>query len=100
MAVQECRQVIIDAIVELLKQIGAEDSQYVTLNNMLIMHQRTMDGMMRTVLCDRVSYYVDRENKYHLIASGGDYCIQLSSELSLDNLQMLYGEVRKVVREH
>lgn len=102
-AVANCREVLVTETVSLLKQIGAEPGQDVLLKRMLILYQAKPDGTRETVVCDRIAY-AGREGSmpYYIISMGSDEYVSPRSDmlLSLDGLQAVYGEVRRVVREY
>ena len=102
-AVQNCREVLVTETVNLLKQIGAEQGDDVLLKRMLILFQTKPDGTSETVLCNRIAY-AGREGStpYYIISMGKDEDVPPRSDLflSLSNLQAIYEEVRRVVREY
>ncbi len=102
-AVQNCREVLVTETVNLLKQIGAERDDDVLLKSMLIMFQIKPDGTSETIVCDRIAY-AGREGStpYYIVSMGKDEKVRPVSSLfiSLSNLQTVYEEVRRVVREY
>ena len=102
-AVANCREVLVTETVSLLKQIGAEPGQDVLFKRMLILFQTKPDGTSETVVCDRMAYAKGASGTlYYIVSMGSDEYVPPRSDmfLSLDGLQAVYGEVRRVVREY
>ena len=103
MAVGNCREVLVTETISLLKQIRAEPGQDVLFKRMLILHQTKPDGTSETVVCDRIAYAGrDGSTPYYIVSMGSDEYVPPRSDmfLSLDGLQAVYGELRRVVREY
>lgn len=102
-AVQNCREVLVTETINLLKTMGVEPGQDVLLNRMLILFQTKPDGTSETIVCDRIAY-AGREGStpYYIVSMGKDEYAPYRSDLflSLTNLQVIYEEVRRVVREY
>lgn len=94
-SVAECRKVLVDAIIELLKSIGAERGEEVSLGKMLFMFQ-SKGNTTETIICDMIAYE-DRCSNPYLIVSQGDSC-HSSSFLSIDSLLLIFDAVKAVVR--
>ena len=103
MAVQNCHEVLVAETINLLKTIGAERGQEVLLKKMLILFQTKPDGTSETIVCNRIAY-AGREGSqpYYIVSMGKDEDVPYRSDLmlSLTNLQAIYEEVRRVVREY
>ena len=98
-AVADCRQTLVDATVELLKSSGTEVTQDVIFTKTLYLYEHK-GNTTETVVVDRIFINSSREDHpYYLVSLGNDN-IQSSLFLSLTNLQIIYNEVRKVVREY
>lgn len=95
-SVAECRRVITEATIELLKKI-AEPAQDVAFDNILIMHQRYNSKTTETFLASRIAYMDGRGGDGFYIFRIGERCGS-SLFLSLDNLMLIYNEVKKVVK--
>ena len=91
-SVAECRKSVINATIDLLKKLGAKDGQEVTFRKVLFLH-KFKNGTSETRPADRVSY-----SDNVLITSLGDDYPASSHYLSIDNLLLIYEEVKKVVR--
>lgn len=102
-AVRNCREVLVQETVNLLKQIGAEQGDDVLLKRMLILFQTKPDGTSETIVCNRIAY-AGREGStpYYIVSMGKDEEVPYRSDmfLSLTNLEAIYNEVRRVVREY
>ena len=102
-AVQNCHEVLVAETINLLKTIGAEQGQEVLLKRMLILFQAKPDGTSETIVCNRIAY-AGREGSqpYYIVSMGKDEDVPYRSDLmlSLTNLQAIYEEVRRVVREY
>lgn len=102
-AIHQLRMTLVKETIALMRQIGADTGDDVTFDNVLIMYQRD-SGMMRTILCDRISFaYVKNGDKDYYIVSldyGEKKYIESSLSLSLDNMKLIYDEVYKVVRRY
>ena len=100
-SVEECRNKITKATIELLKKIGANQGEDVVFGRTLFLVQ-TKDNVSETIVADRISY-ADTENCF----KGSFYCISFDGEytrsnlfLSLSNLMIVYKEVLRVVRKY
>ena len=100
-AVTNCHKVLVEETINLLKQIGAEQGDDVLLKRMLILFQSKPDGTSETIVCNRISYAGRKNSPYYIISMGNDEDAKSVSDfyLSLSNLQIIYEEVRRVVRE-
>ena len=94
-SVAECRKVLTDAIIELLKSIGVENRQDVSLGKMLFMYQ-SKGNTTETIICDMIAYE-DRCCNPYLIVSQGDSC-HSSDFLAIDRLLVIFDAVKAVVR--
>ena len=98
-AVFKCRISIIEATIQLLKQIGTGHEQDVMLDHPLVLFQREKNGTMRTLILESVSYCeTDSYFPYLVLSFDGIY--HTSYHMSLTSLQTIYEEVRKVVRKY
>ena len=100
-AVKNCREVLVAETIGLLKQIGAEQGQDVLFRKMLFLYQHK-GNTTETILCDRIAYVENRSgNGYYMVSMGKDEYVAPVSDLflSLSSLQIIYDEVRRVVRE-
>ena len=99
MAVSNCREVVVQETVNLLKQIGAEEGQDVLLGQMLFLYQRK-GNTTETVVCDRIVYGSDKcASRFYFVSTDDNKMCQSSIFLSIDSLLAIYEAVRKVVRE-
>lgn len=97
-AVGNCREVVVQQTIELLKTMGAPDGQDVLLGTLLFLFQRK-GNTTETVVCDRIAYSSGRDGTaYYIVSMLGDMC-RSDLFLSLDSLLAVYEAVRKVVRE-
>ena len=85
-AVQNCREVLVNETIGLLKQMRAEQGQDVLLGKALFLYQHK-GNTTETVVCDRI---------------GSDEYVPPRSDmfLTIDSLRTIYEEVRRVVREY
>lgn len=97
-SVADCRKVLVDATIELLKKI-AEPGQDVVFGKILIMHH-FKGGNSETWLADRIAYMDGRGDEPFFITNFGDDYPASSFFISLDHLQTIYEEVRRIVREY
>ena len=95
-AVGNCREVLVQETINLLKSIGAEEGQDVLLGQMLFLFQRK-GNTTQTVVCDRIVY--SSAHSFYIV-SMNDKMTRSSVFLSLDSLEAIYEAVRKVVREY
>ena len=95
-SVAECRKVIIEATIELLKSIGAECGEDVSLGKMLFLYQNR-GNTTKTAVCNMISYEDGCGNPYYLVAKG-DGPHNISFLMSFDNLLVIYDAVKAVVR--
>ena len=101
-AVKNCREVLVNETIGLLKQMRAEQGQDVLFRKMLMLHQHK-DNTTETVVCDRIAY-AGREGSesYYIVSMGSDEYVPPMSDmfLTIDSLRTIYEEVRRVVREY
>jgi len=96
-SVADCRKVLTNATIDLLKMI-AEQGQDVVFGKILIMHH-FKGGNSETWLADRIAYASGKNgNDFFITALGDDYPAS-SAFISLDNMQIIYDEVRRIIRE-
>lgn len=100
-AIENCRKVIVNETIGLLKQLGAETGQDVLFKKTLILFQTKPNGTSETILCDRVTYEDRTASPLLLVSMGAETYTPYSSShyMSLSNLEAIYNEVRRVVRE-
>lgn len=98
-AMANCREVLVQETINLLKLIGAERGQDVMLGQMLFLFQRK-DNTTETVVCDRIAYMDGRGAPFCMVCMDDNKMCQSSMYLSIDSLQAIYDAVRKVVREN
>ena len=96
-SVAECRKCIVNATIELLKQLGAESDSEVVFRHVLFLHQfkyRTSETRPADRIC-----FSERKNcdSYYLTYFGDDYPAS-SHFLTIDNLLLIYEEVKRLVR--
>ena len=96
-SVNECRRALVTSIVDLLKQLGVESCEDKSLGKMLIMHQG-YGAESRTYIADSIAYNERGKGTTYLFLWHGDNrdCVS-DLNLSLDSLQYIYKEVRKLV---
>jgi hypothetical protein len=101
-AVKNCREVLVNETIGLLKQMRAEPGQDVTLGKALFLYQHK-GNTTETVVCDRIAY-AGREGSesYYIVSMGEDMYVPPRSDmfLTIDSLRTIYEEVRRVVREY
>ena len=96
-SVAECRRVITDATIELLKKTGAAIGEDVPFGKVLIFFQMR-NGQSETIVCDSILYSESEGNDSFFILYFGDKPAKNSAMLSLSNLQYVYNEIVKLVR--
>ena len=100
-ALQNCREVLVTETIGLLKTMGVEPGQDVFFGRTLFLFQ-TKDNLSETVLVNSISYADGRNGTpYYMVAFGdGERFCKSDIMLSVSNLQAIYEEVRRVVREY
>ena len=97
-AVSNCREVLVQETINLLKSIGAEDGQDVLLRQMLFLYQRKANTT-ETVVCDRIGYMDGRGNTpFYIVSMNGEMC-RSSVFLTVDSMLAVYEAVRNVLRK-
>lgn len=97
-AVGNCREVLVQQTIELLKMMGVEPGQDMLLKDILFLYQRK-GNMTETVVCDRIAYSIGRTGTvFYIVNMDGDMC-RSDVFMSIDSLLAVYEAVRKVVRE-
>lgn len=97
-SVAECRKVLVDSTIELLRLIGKNGYEEVVFDKILFLFQ-ARNNISETILADRIEYNMARNVDYYFVTMGSKMT-HSSNELSLSNLQIIYEEVRKIVRKH
>jgi len=100
-AVKNCREVLVNETVGLLKQMRAEPGQDVLFKKALFLYQHK-DNTTETVVCDRIAYCPSMTRSFYILSMGEDMYVPPRSDifLTLDSLRIVYEEVRRVVREY
>ena len=99
-SVAECRKVLVDATIELLKSIGAETGQDVVFKKMLFLFQHK-ENTTETIVCDRIMICHEKSaHQYYFVSLDDNKACQTSDMLSLSTLQIIYEEVRNLVRNY
>ena len=100
-AVKNCREVLVNETIGLLKQMRAEPGQDVLLGKALFLYQHK-GNTTETVVCDRISYCENRSGNGYYLVWHEDMDVPTMSDmfLTLDSLRIVYEEVRRVVREY
>jgi hypothetical protein len=97
-AVSNCREVLVQETINLLKSIGAEEGQDVLLGQMLFLYQRK-GNTTETVVCDRIVYSEGRDgSSFYIVSMDGEMC-RSSVFLTVDSMLAIYEAVRNVVRK-
>ena len=96
-SVADCRKVLTEATIELLKKI-AEPNQVVVFNRILILYPSN-GNVTATVLADRIVFEDKTSQPFYLVYMD-DESTSSSYFLSLSNMQIIYDEVRRVIREY
>ena len=96
-SVAECRKVITEATIELLKKIGAEVGQDVVFRHTLILHN-FKNETSETILADRIAYMDSQNGSQFYVTQFDDEYWGSSCFLSIDNMLRIYDEVRSLVR--
>ena len=98
-SVAECRKVIVDATIELLKSIGAESGQDVVFSKTLFLYQHK-ENTIETILADRIAWCDGRgDQSFYMIEMDGKMYTS-NGMLSLSSLMVVYKEVKNVVRKY
>lgn len=107
-SVADCRRVITEATVELLKKLGLQEWETVSTGKTLILYQTDKNGNSDTILVNRISYSTDRSGQTNVDTAFGcddnfQFCrtsrFDSVTGISLSNLEVIYNEVRRLVRE-
>lgn len=96
-SVAECRRVITEATIELLKKTGAASGEDVPFGKVMIFFQMR-NGQSETIVCDSIIYSESEGNDSFFALYMGGKAQMTSSMLSLSNLQYVYNEILKLVR--
>ena len=98
-SVAECHEMIKNAIIILLKQIGAKKGDVVVFDRILFLYQ-TKDNVSETILADRIMWDTSARGIDYLITSLDNKMAAIDRQLTLSNLFAIYNEVLKVVRNY
>jgi hypothetical protein len=94
-SVTECRRVITNAIIELLKSIDVENGQETYLGKTLFLFQ-SKGNTTETIICNMIAYE-DRSCNPYLIVRHGD-TNHSSLFMAIDSLLVIFDAVKAVVR--
>lgn len=96
-AVRNCREVLVEETLNLLKSIGAGVGDTVLFREALFLHEHK-GYISETVVCDRIT----PGDGYYIVSMDESVYVPMRSDtfLTIDSLQRIYNEVRKVVRNH
>lgn len=97
-SVAECRKVITEATIDLLKKI-AKPGQVVFFDNTLFLYQ-TKANVSETILVNNIAYaYGRKDSSFYIVSMGDDrrFC-KSDYMLSLSNLLVIFDAVKAVVR--
>ena len=98
-SVAECRKVIVEATISLLKSIGAESGQDVMFPKTLFLFQHK-ENTTETIVADRIAWCDGRGDKsFYMLEMDGKMNTS-DMMLSLSSLMIVYKEVKEVVRNH
>jgi len=96
-SVAECRKVITEATIELMKKTGADIGEDVPFGKVMIFFQMK-NGLSETIVCNSILYSESEGNDSFFILYMGGKPQMNSNMLSLSNLQYVYNEIVKLVR--
>ena len=96
-SVAECRRVLTDAIIELLKKTDAARGEDVPFGKVMIFFQMK-NGLSETIVCNSICYLESEGDGSFFLLYMGDKPQLMSDMLSLSNLQYVYNEIVKLVR--
>lgn len=99
-SVNECRKVLVNSTIELLRQISKSESYEVVVFSRILFLYQTKNNVSETILADRIEYNWERNSDFFFVSMDGDMMSYSSANLSLSNLEVIYEEVRKLVREY
>lgn len=95
-----CRKVLTESTIELLKMLGTESEQDVDFGHILFMHS-SKGNVNETTLVDRIAYCDEgREDNPFYLVYFGDRCCQSSFFLSIDKMFAIFEEVKRLVRHN
>ncbi len=97
-SVAECRKVLINSTFMLLTHIGNSGTNVVVFDKILFLFQ-TKNNISETIIADRIEYNMEHSIDYYFVSLNGEMA-HSSCELSLSNLQIIYEEVRKMMRKY
>lgn len=98
-AVANCRKVLVEETINLLKSIGAENGDDVYFKRLLLLHGHK-GNTTDTMVCKRIVYNEGKDNRYSFFIVSMENGVYTSSiYMSIDNLMAVYNAVREVVRE-
>lgn len=97
---ENCREVLVQETINLLKQMPVDVGDEVSLGGMLILSQRN-GNLTNTVVCDHIANYTYREDEpFYEVMTDGYKTWTPCNSLTIDSLMAVYEAVRKVVREY
>lgn len=95
-SVLECRNVIVEATIELMKNLGAESGQDVVFPKTLFLFQHK-GSTTETIVADRIAWCDGRGDKDFYMLENDGKMHRSDLMLSLSSLIVVYKEVKKVV---
>lgn len=98
-AYNELRHIIVAQTVELAKEAKILPNDDLLFDNVLILHKTNKQGMLETIVADRMSYATNVPEPYYMLELNRK-CFYSSFRLSLSNLMEVYNEVHKVISKY
>ena len=93
-----CRKVLTESTIELLKMLGTENEQDVEFDHILFMHS-SKGNVNETTLVDRIAYCDVRATPFYMVSCGQKF-YESSSFLSIDKMFAIFEEVKRLVRHN
>ncbi len=97
-AVDNCRKVIVNETINLLKQMGVKAGQDVFFGRTLFLYQ-TKDNVSNITLVNNI-VYGDRQGYYIVSMKDDERFCKSDIMLSISNLQIIYNEVYSMVKKY
>ena len=99
-SVANCKNALVGATVQLLKEIGARSDERITFtpaSGTLVLQQQANQRNITTKLADSITYSDHTNRDMYFLHYNGD-CIETSDNLSLDSSLLIYNEILKVAK--
>ena len=94
------RKDILSATITLMKMMGFEQGEDMTLPKILILHDTDSKGLSKTILANRIGFCEsDNKSPFYVLMMGEDNFTAADLNLSISNMLVVYDTILKMARK-